>query len=190
MKRHPGMMTAMALMLLAGCQRTEEPAPSATAMPVAGNASPRPVQEMTDYRLTETSSGVRQWVLASASMAKYASREDVDLVDVHMDFYRQGEHWSVLLADSGQVNPRTRAVHVWGKVDLATDDGRRLQTEDLHFDNVSGRITNEVFNRFTRGADVLTGIGLDATPDLDYVEVKRQVAAEVTDAGPGAGLRP
>ena len=121
-------------------------------------------------------------------MRRYSGREDVELDRVHMDFYRQGEHFSVLLADSGRVNPRTRAVHVWGHVDITTDDGRRLQTEDLHFDNESGRITNEVFNRFTRHEDVLTGIGLDATPDLEYVEIKQQVSAEVGDDTRTEGL--
>jgi LPS export ABC transporter protein LptC len=148
------------------------------------------VQEFIDYHLTETAKGVRQWVLGSERMLKYAGREEVELVDVKMDFYRVGEHFSVLVADSGQVNPRTRAVHVWGKVDITTDDGRRLQTEDLTFDNQTGHITNEVFNRFTRGTDVLTGIGLDATPDLEYVEIKREVAAEVLDAVEPEGQQP
>ena len=190
MKTILGMLALLTLLPAAGCQRSAEQAPGAAAVPADEAVAPRPVQEMTDYRLTETSSGVRQWVLASASMVKFATREDVDLVEVHMDFFRQGEHWSTLIADSGRVNPRTRAVHVWGAVDLATDDGRRLETEDLHFDNATGRITNEVFNRFTRGQDVLTGIGLDATPDLDYVEVKREVAAEVIDAPAGRERQP
>jgi LPS export ABC transporter protein LptC len=127
-------------------------------------------------------------MLASVQMRKYAGREDLELLDVHMDFYRAGEHFSVLDADSGRVNPRTRAVHVWGTVDIVTDDGRRLQTEDLVFDNVTGRISNDVFNRFTRGVDVLTGYGLDATPDLEYVEIKREVAADVAD--PAAAAAP
>lgn len=187
-------MAMMALVAVAACGRAGDPVPAAVPTPLAdatAGAAPaagRPQQELIDYRLTETSRGVRRWVLVSDRMRRFAGREDLDLLDVHMDFYRQGEHYSTLDADSGRVNPRTRAVHVWGTVDVVTDDGRRLQTEDLVFDNVSGRISNEVFNRFTRTADVLTGYGLDATPDLEYVEIKREVAAEVADpaAEPGA----
>ena len=184
-----GIPAMIALAAASGCQRTAEPAPSAIAAApaaAAGDSVRRPLQELVDYRLTETSRGVRQWILASVQMRKYAGREDLELLDVHMDFYRAGEHFSVLDADSGRVNPRTRAVHVWGTVDIVTDDGRRLQTEDLVFDNVTGRISNEVFNRFTRGVDVLTGYGLDATPDLEYVEIKREVAAEVADPADAA----
>lgn len=173
-----------------GCGQADPPTPGGEAVrgvPAARSAAP--VQEFTDYTLTETEQGVRAWVLGSQSMRRFADREDVDLVDVHMDFFRAGEHWSVLDADSGKVNQRTRAVHVWGTVDITTDDGRRLQTPELFFDNETGRIRNDVANRFTRGTDVLTGNGLDATPDLEYVEIKRDVKAEVADPATAPGER-
>lgn len=179
------------LLLLGACQRADDPAPVAAVVPAPTAAvAAGPMQEFVDYRLIETAKGVRQWVLGSVRMLKYADREEVELMDVHMDFYRAGQHYSVLEADSGRVHPRTRAVHVWGAVDVTTDDGRRLQTEDLSFDNETGRITNEVFNRFTRGPDVLTGIGLDATPDLESVEIKREVEAVVLDAAAPAEQQP
>lgn len=189
--RH-GLTLLLLALLLGACQRAADTAPPAgDAAPVpAAAAADGPLQEFVDYSLVETAKGVRQWVLGSERMLKYAGREEVELVDVHMDFYRAGEHFSVLEADSGRVNPGTRAVHVWGAVDVTTDDGRRLQTEDLTFDNQTGRITNNVFNRFTRGPDVLTGIGLDATPDLAYVEIKQDPAAAVSDAAAPEGQQP
>jgi len=62
---------------------------------------------------------------------------------------------------------------------VVTRDGRRLETEELSYDNSSGRISNDVFNRFTRGGDVMTGYGMIATPDLDSFELLRDVQAEV-----------
>jgi LPS export ABC transporter protein LptC len=185
-------------LVLGACQRADESATAAGAdapvtaiVPASVAAVPAgPIQEFVDYSLIETAKGVRQWVLGSERMLRYAEREEIELVDVHMDFYRAGEHFSVLDADSGRVNPRTRAVHVWGAVDVTTDDGRRLQTEDLTFDNQTGRITNNVFNRFTNGRDVLTGFDLDATPDLESVEIKREVEAVVIDTATPEGLQP
>jgi LPS export ABC transporter protein LptC len=185
-------------LLLGGCQRVDESAPAAGAdasatavVPVpAAAASVGPLQEFFDYRLIETAKGVRHWVLGAERMLKYADREEVELMEVHMDFYRAGEHFSVLEADSGRVNPRTRAVHVWGAVDVTTDDGKRLQTEDLNFNNETGRITNEVFNRYTDDRTVLTGFDLDATPDLESVEIKREVAAVVVDTATPEGRQP
>ncbi len=186
-------LAAVAMCVIGGCGRADQPAPSATATPASmasGTRPAAPLQEFSDYKLTESDQGVRTWVLGSQSMRRYADREDVDLVDVHMDFYRAGEHWSVMDADSGRVNQRTRAVHVWGTVDIRTDDGRRLQTAELFFDNETGRIRNDVANRFTRGTDILTGNGLDATPDLEYVEIKRDVKAEVADPAAAPGEHP
>ncbi len=173
--------------LAAGCEQGAQPdTPDAEA---AAAAPQRPLQRFYDYKLTETTAGVRQWVLVSDEMQKYRGEEDVRLIEVHMDFYRGGDHFSVLTSDSGQADLQSRNVHVWGQVVVITDDGRKLETEELYFDNERQIIHNEIFNRFTRDGDVLTGIGLEATPDLEYIEIKQQVEAEVTDtpSGPAGG---
>ncbi|HPF71139.1 MAG TPA: hypothetical protein PLQ13_10755, partial [Candidatus Krumholzibacteria bacterium] len=77
-----------------------------------------------------------------------------------------------------------------GNVVVVTDDGRRLETEELFYGNTTRLITNEVFNRFTRGGDVLTGIGLEATPDLEYIEIKADLQADVGDDTDTRGERP
>ena len=98
-----------------------------------------------------------------------------------MDFFKEGAHFSVLTADSGLANLTSKDIHTWGSVIVVTDDGRRLETEDLYFNNETQLIHNDVFNRFTRDGDVLTGMGLEATPDLEYIEIKQKVEAEVED---------
>jgi hypothetical protein len=65
---------------------------------------------------------------------------------------------------------------------VVTEDGRRLETQELYYDNERGLIHNDVFDRLTRGDDVVTGVGLEATPDLEYIEIKQRVQAEVGDA--------
>ena len=167
--------------LVGACAREPE-----TAAPVKVEAGViAPEQQLFDYRMIESEAGVKQWILQSAEMQKFPGQRDMILDEVHMDFFREGEHFSVLDADSGRVNAQSRAVHTWGHVIVVTDDGRRLETEELSFDNETGLIYNEVFNRFTRANDVMTGIGLEATPDLEYIELKDDVKAEVDD---GSGL--
>ncbi|MCB1183843.1 LPS export ABC transporter periplasmic protein LptC, partial [bacterium] len=158
-----------------------------------GAAGERPTQQIFDYRLVESDAGVKQWILQSEEMRKYGGQRDMVLSEVHMDFFQDGAHFSVLVADSGTANTVTKQVFTWGNVVVTTDDGRRLETEELHFDDKSGLIHNDVFNRFTRRADVMTGFGLEATPDLEYIELKRDVKAAVTDTtdlarpAPGSG---
>jgi LPS export ABC transporter protein LptC len=184
----PGIiLAALAAAPLLGCGGGAEP----SAAPSAGDGDARlPEQQFFDYRLIESTAGVRQWVLDADEMRKYADSDAVELTTVHMDFYRAGEHFSVLTSDSGTANLTTRDVHTWGNVVVVTDDGRRLETEELFFSNETQLITNEVFNRFTRNEDVLTGIGLEATPDLEYIEIKADVEADVGDAADTRGERP
>jgi len=159
---------------LAGCQSSDEP-------PALVKHGEIPDQQFYDYRLIESSGGVKRWVLQSDKMEKYANREDVELYNVTMNFYRDGEYFSTLTSERGQANLTTRNLFAWGNVVVITADGRKLETEELHYDNISGLIYNDVFDRFTRGEDVMTGIGLEATPDLEYFELKEQVQAEVGD---------
>lgn len=173
---------ALALLLGACSQSVEGTAGAETARPEADV----PIQQFFDYRLIESDAGVKQWILESAEMQKFSGQRDVILVDVHMDFFREGTHFSVLTADSGRANLQTRNIHSWGNVVIVTDDGRQLETSDLFFDNDTQLIHNEVFNRFTRSDDVMTGIGLEATPDLEYIELKHDVKAEVDDSSAAA----
>ena len=140
-----------------------------------------PEQHFFDYTFTETSAGIVQWILESEEMEKYADQRDVQFTVVKMDFFNDGVHFSTLTADSGSGNMMIRDVHVWGNVILLKDNGDKLETEELFFDNETQFIHNEIFNRMTSGDDVVTGIGLEATPDLEYIRIKEQMQGDVTD---------
>jgi len=183
--RAAALLVALAAGGQAGCGGQAEPQPAA---PRREGAVPE--QQFFDYRLIESRAGVRQWVLQSHEMQKFADQDDVILVTVNMDFYREGKRFSTLVADSGRANLQTHNVHTWGNVVVVTDDGKRLETEELYFDNETQKITNEVFNRITDHGDVVTGIGLETDPDLEYIELKRDVQAEVSDDTDTQGERP
>ena len=176
--------TALTVVLLLSAACGEDPPAPAAAPEVRGRV---PQQEFVDYRLIETSDGVRQWVLESDKMQKYGGQEEVQLVTVRMDFYREGNHFSTLISDSGLADLTTRDMHTWGNVVVVTDDGRQLLTSELFFDNTTQLITNDVFNRFTRGRDVTTGIGLEASADLESVVIQRDVVFDVTDGAVNEG---
>lgn len=176
--KHPALLLLSALLLLTGC--TEGTDQTDTSM-VADPAEDLPEQQFFDYRLIESAAGVRQWVLESDEMQKFSGQRPALLITVNMDFYRDGEYFSTLTADSGRANLQTKDIHTWGNVVVVTRDGRRLETSELFFSNETQLIHNDVFDRFTREDDVVTGIGLEATPDLEYIEIKQRVEAEVSD---------
>ncbi|MCK9995294.1 MAG: LPS export ABC transporter periplasmic protein LptC [Candidatus Krumholzibacteria bacterium] len=166
------------LAVVSGCGDSGEPSQAAAPGARTGRV---PERQFFDYRLIESEAGIRQWALQSEKMLKFSGEKDVHLVTLHMDFFKEGGHFSVLTADSGRANLTTKDIHTWGNVIVVTDDGRRLECEELFFNNETELIHNDVFNRFTRDGDVLTGMGLEATPDLEYIEIKQKVEAEVED---------
>lgn len=159
-----------------GCARVEE-TPDAPAAAAEGPAPPD--QELFDSVITESRDGHRRWILHSDRTERWVDVDDAELYGVHMDFFRADTLHSTLTSERGRANSRTKDLFAWGDVVVVTRDGRRLETEELRYDNATGRITNDVFNRFTRGEDVMTGYGMIATPDLDSFELQRDVQAEV-----------
>jgi LPS export ABC transporter protein LptC len=172
-----------AVLLLGGCYQAEEQ----TSPPTDERL---PDQTIENYQLTTSEAGVKRWVLDSDRMEKFEDQEDVELYGVRMRFYRDGVYHSTLTSERGIANLSTRNLFAWGNVVVVTEDDRRLETEELHYDNVAGRIHNDVFNRYRRGQDWSTGFGLEATPDLDYIEIKRQFQAELTEENAGEDRSP
>jgi LPS export ABC transporter protein LptC len=176
-RRAASALLAALPLLVIGCGAADEP---------VGDRStgPHPEQQFEDYRLIESKQGVKQWLLESDIMQKFAGDPQIHLVRVNMQFFRDGEYFSTLVSDSGRAHPNTKHLYAWGDVVVTTYDGRRLETSELHYDDERGLIYNDVFDRITRGDDVVTGIGLEATPDLEYIEIKQRVQGEVGDDAP------
>ncbi len=171
-----------ALLLCAGCggePRGDPPAPVEAAVADAPETERAPDQVLLDTTITDSREGVRRWTLTSDRLEKFLDQDEAQLHGVHMDFFQADTLFSVLTAARGRASQRSGNLFVWGDVVVVASDGRRLETQELNYDDRSGRISNEVFNRFTRGTDVMTGVGMQATPGLDYFELKREVDATV-----------
>jgi LPS export ABC transporter protein LptC len=146
-----------------------------------------PDQELFDTSIYDSREGVRRWRLDSERLARYHDQDEAQLYGVHMEFYRADTLFSTLTSERGRANMKTNDLFTWGDVVVVTRDGRRLETEELYYDERNGLISNDVFNRFTRGDNVMTGIGMEATPELDRFELKQEVAATVYDESGDTG---
>lgn len=178
----PAWLLAGLLLVLTACTDRNGSETAAPAEEAEAAARPElPEKQFFDYTLVETSAGVKQWILQSDEMQQFQGRPDVLMSVVTMDFFREGQHYSTLTSDSGTANMTTHDVHVWGDVVVQQDDGDRLETEELFFDNETQLIHNEIFNRMTSEGDVVTGIGLEATPDLEYIKIKERMRGDVSD---------
>ena len=169
----------LACVLLSGC--AEEP----HVVPTGEVPDNPPDQELFDAVITDSEAGARRWILESDRLERWNKRDDAELHGVHMRFFRADTLHSTLTSRRGKANLKTNDLFCWGDVVVETRDGRRLETQELDYDDSEGLITNEVFNRFIRGDDVMTGLGMVATPELDYFELKKNVDATVRDDDEG-----
>lgn len=161
--------------LAGGCGGGDEE-PAAPA-----GSGPRLEQVFTDQKMVETDNGKKKWILQSSQMQQFSGRSEVLLIDLTMDFYREGDVFSTLTADSGRADPDSHDIHAWGNVVVVTRDGRRLETDELFYDNKTQLITNDVFDHYYWSDGEATGIGMEASPDLEYFEIKRSFNSEIQD---------
>ena len=181
----PAALLSLALLVslaAGGCGADRAGAPGVAPADSAAVTDRTPDQRLYHARITDTRADRVRWVLESDRLDRYAGDDVAQLHGVVMRFFRADTLFSTLTARRGTANLKTKEMHAWGDVVVVTTDGRRLETSELTYDNDRGLIYNDVYDRFTRGDDVLTGWGMEASPDLSYFELKREVAAEVAPA--------
>lgn len=141
-----------------------------------------PQQTLEGVRLRETSVRGLLWVLEADRGVSYGPQDPTELEALTVRFYDGGPTVkSTLTSKRGIVDEKSRTITALDSVVVVTPDGERLETEELHWDPVNEQVTNDAFFRFTRGGDVLTGVGIRAEPDLSRYEILRDVRAEMVD---------
>jgi LPS export ABC transporter protein LptC len=162
---------AVAALALGGCGSSE---PKRSEENVAG-----PIREMREFTLVETHEGVRRVVLVGSHMTEQPDRHSVEVDSVKADFYdEEGEHQSVLTARSGTVQTETGDMVVRGDVVVVTDDGIRLETDELRWLNEKRRIVTDLPVRILREGGEVTGIGLETDPELREFRLGEQIEGE------------
>lgn len=139
-----------------------------------------PSQSIAGFKLTETLLGKRVWVMTAEEANSFSQRQEVDLSSLKIDFYREaGDSISATLtADRGMVNTATRDMEARDNVVVVGRDSLVLTTSYIRWNNAARRMTTEAAVRLERGADWLTGEGLEASPDLKEIELKRNVQGQ------------
>ena len=168
-------MLVCVVLFVAGCGRQRAVVPG-------GPAREYPDQEVRDFAVTETDEGHPQWKLYARYAAMYSARNLVQARGVRVDFFdEKGERSSTLTAREGDLNQRTHNMTARGSVVLQTQEGTRLSTEQLEFQNKEQRVVvpDDQLVRVERSGDVLTGYGFESDPELKHYEFKSSVQATV-----------
>lgn len=171
--RAPGIAWLGLLLLLVACG--SEPG----AIPEGEGPPDGPTQITYDYRTIQTRDGVMQWELHGNTAYRFPGSTSIELEGVRMRFYEEGALKAVLTSQTGEIDEDTRDTVARGDVQLLTQDGKTLHSEELHWANERRRVHTEAFVRYTEGDQILTGYGLETDPDLTDLTLRERVVGEV-----------
>jgi LPS export ABC transporter protein LptC len=156
-------------------------------------------QKMFGVRTILTDQGVRNAELEADSAFFFDENTRIELLGVKLTFHtRTGERNSVLTSREGTYNTRQSQMEARGNVVVVSDDGRRLTSELLKYDQMRNEISSDSAFVLTEPGRRVEGIGFTSDPNMNNVRVHRliegQGAVSTGDLGPprppGAAPRP
>ena len=141
-----------------------------------------PDQVMENTTITFTEEGVKSAVIYAKHLAVYEKLDLKKARGVRVDFYDQeGNHTSVLVADSGLIQEKRQNLEALGNVVVTTEEGIKLETSSLRWDPQKRKIVTDDFVKITKKKDVITGYGLEADEELEHLVIKKRVKGKITE---------
>jgi LPS export ABC transporter protein LptC len=142
-----------------------------------------------------TDRGVLNAELESDTGFFFDENTRIELRGVKLTFYtRTGARNSVLTSREGTYNTRQSRMEARGNVVVVSEDGRRLTSEQLRYDQVRTEISSDSAFVLTEPGRRLEGIGFTSDPNMNNVRVHRliegQGAVSTGDLGQPRRTRP
>lgn len=176
----------------AACTKTTAP-PKAVSDPIADSAD----YVMFGVRNFLTDKGVQQAQLESDTVFVFNEGTRFMLRKVRLTFYtQQGAPNAVLVGKRGRYDTREQQMEALGDVVVTSTDGRRLETQQLKFDQARNEISSDSAYVATEGGRRQSGIGFRSDPNMNNVQCLRACSGIVgnvalpTSAGPANPAAP
>ncbi|MBD3180100.1 MAG: LPS export ABC transporter periplasmic protein LptC [Candidatus Latescibacteria bacterium] len=139
-------------------------------------------QVINDFTTIESDSGKAKWKITAPVARVYSSRDLLVTDNPVIYFYdEEGEITSVVTADKGEIDQKTRDLTAIGNVVVKSREGYLLETESLIWVQQKGRIQTEDYVKFTRDGDVVEGYGFRGYPGLKEFDIVRDVDGDMYD---------
>lgn len=139
-----------------------------------------PDQVLENSVIVFTVNGIKSTVVKAKHIEKYMAQDLTKAQVLYVDFYdKEGNHTSVLVADSGDIQEKKQVLEVRGQVVVTTDKGVKLETTSLKWNPNQSKILTDDFVKITRGQDVVTGYGMESDQELKNIKIKKNVTGAI-----------
>jgi LPS export ABC transporter protein LptC len=125
-------------------------------------------------RVVLNDKGVLGGILLADTVMTYEAVNRLELRQLHVTFFTpQGRKDGVLTSRAGTYNARLARLEARGNVIVLAEDGRRLDTEQLVFDQARNQIFSDSAFVLNRPPQQISGIGFESDPKLSVFKVLR-----------------
>ncbi len=135
--------------------------------------------------MVQSVEGRRSWKLVSDEAVYTEGDSLLVLSGVNLTFYENDVPTTVLIGDSGRVDLEGGCMRIWNGVEAETDDGRRMVTQELTWNDSLGVLHSDCLVTMTIpdsvGVTILSGRGVDLDTnlgDVEGVDVREDFTAE------------
>lgn len=156
-----------AMLLGAACPRKGKTAPKAKAAP-AKSALPDSADQIAfGARVILTDKGVNKGELLADTSLTYDDGTRLELRRINLTFYNSlGQKDGTMTARAGTYNMRLSRIEARGDVVVVRDDGKRLTSQQLVFDQVRNQFFTDSAFVLNEPNKVFTGVGFESDPRL------------------------
>jgi len=157
----------IAILLASACTTKKLP-------PVAGHSAlaDSADQVMYNARFNLTYQGLQRGHLESDTAYFFDDNTRIELEKVHTTFYTAtGEKNAVLTSERGTFNSRTNNMIARRNVVVVTEDGRRLTTPELMYNQQRNEISSDSAFVETEPTRRIEGIGFRSDPDMKNIRI-------------------
>ena len=161
------LMCALAVVGAVACSQKKQP-PVAAHSPLADSAD----QVMYGMRFVLADNGIQRAQLQSDTAYFFDDNTRIELEKVHTTFFTAtGAKNAVLTSERGRFNSRTNNMVARKNVVVVSEDGRRLTTPELTYNQQTNEISSDSAFVMTEPNRRLEGIGFRSDPDMKNIRI-------------------
>lgn len=135
-------------------------------------------------RYTETSGGVKQWILIADGVEYWRDKEVSRLENIEMTFYSQDEAAEThLKSRHGRYDLDHRELELWGDVVLTTSDGLTFRTDRAFYEQSKREVSSKGRVQLSSAGSIIHAVGMRYRLDSSLLELLSDVEAEIRSEG-------